>query len=356
MSSQSLIFLVFRAQPGWRKSCIATLGTSHVEIRVDVFVRFFGETEMQVISAAMKQATTGGISGNSRAAEDSNEQIRSQSGVQPQRAGASSPAVTVSLSPAAVFHLSQMKTFAAPAAGPGYFAQFFLTREGYEANALGAAVADPAALSSSAGLSLEKTAEDARARMDAKYASMKDSGQPFSWQAAERRDSNALFGDHDRRSLLAVRENVGGLFTKEEQAAAWHLMNQQQGLAMGLYTGVTSQESKFHDPYGEDKVARFTATLEWLQKMSPEEKGTGEWLEQHVGVVQSLSIVSRDAEEEPEREWYSLLDLLTLKDQEREEMEELHGEKQRPAPTQPHNVLLDHAQWAYLKLADDTAG
>ncbi|MDX3928483.1 MAG: hypothetical protein QHC90_22090 [Shinella sp.] len=135
--------------------------------------------------------------------------------------------MSISLSAAAVLHLSQMKASTALDAHAAYFTQFFSSRDGYETNGLGAASANPGTFSSSAGLSIEQAAADACVRMDTKYATMKESGEPFSWQSAEGRDRNALFGDLNRRSLLAVRENVGGLFTKEEQAAAFKLMNQQ---------------------------------------------------------------------------------------------------------------------------------
>jgi hypothetical protein len=43
-------------------------------------------------------------------------------------------------------------------------------------------------------------------------------------------------------------------------------------LAIGLFSGQISQEGKFHDPYGDNKVARFTAAGQWLDKVSSEEK------------------------------------------------------------------------------------
>jgi hypothetical protein len=182
-----------------------------------------------------------------------------------------------------------------------YYAQFFRTRDGSPANALGAAVADPGSVSSSAGKTFAQVTADARARMDAKYGAMNASGKPFDFNSWEGRDWYTLFGDLDRRSLYAVASNAGGLFSKDEQDVAKSIMTQQQGLAMGLYSGPTSLAGNFADPFVGDYAARMKAGIAFLDNVSPEEKGSFDWAKQRASVQFSYETEMRRRGEEPEK-------------------------------------------------------
>lgn len=173
---------------------------------------------------------------------------------------------------------AQVKGVGTAPSGPGAaFLRYFPTRDGTPATALADAVADPGKAGNSAGMTQDEVAKDARARMDAVYKSMADSGQPFDYNSFEGRDWNSLMAGLDRRSLNAVRSDVGGQFTKQEQEIAGNLMQQQQGLATGLYNGPISQEGSFTDPFNGDHPARFKAAAAFLDKVSDEEKTTIPW-------------------------------------------------------------------------------
>ncbi|MGV8921182.1 MAG: hypothetical protein ACOH2R_25975 [Pseudomonas sp.] len=152
------------------------------------------------------------------------------------------------------------------------------------ADALINGVGSPGSVSSSQGKSFADVASDARKSLDANYALMKASGTPY--DSSSFQDNNSLFGNLDRRSLYAIASNQGGLFTKQEQASATYLMNQQQSLATGFYTGPPDQEKNFVDPFGDDLVSRAKAGLNFLENVSTEEKSSSYWLTQH----QQLSI------------------------------------------------------------------
>jgi hypothetical protein len=158
-----------------------------------------------------------------------------------------------------------------------YFAQFFPTRDGSPATALARSVVDPGAESSSAGKTAKEVALDARARMNAVYDSMAASGKAFDYNSFEGKDANSLLGDLDRRSLTAVSINSGGLFTKQEQDLAQSLMVQQQGLAMGLYSGPISLKGNFIDPFSGDHAERMKAGVKFLDRVSTDEKMTLTW-------------------------------------------------------------------------------
>lgn len=119
-------------------------------------------------------------------------------------------------------------------------------------------------------------AKDARNSMDTQYAAMKDSGQPFDYNSWEGKDWDTLFSGLDRRSIYAVRSNEGGQFTKQEQDMAQSFMVREQGLAMGLYSGPTSKEGDFVDPFTND-ADRFKAGMRFLDGVSAEEKSSVEW-------------------------------------------------------------------------------
>jgi hypothetical protein len=163
------------------------------------------------------------------------------------------------------------------------FAVYFPTRDGKPVTALADAVDNPGALSSSAGKTLSEAAKDARARMDAQYAAMDASGEPFNANSYEGRDWHTVMGDLDRRSLYAISSNTEGLFSEEEQTTARDMMIQQQGLAMGLYSGPTRLEGTFVDPYNGDMTAHMKAGVKFLDKVSDEEKTSIDWAMDRAG-------------------------------------------------------------------------
>jgi hypothetical protein len=168
----------------------------------------------------------------------------------------------------------------------GYYAQFFSTRDGSPATALALAVINPGAESSSRGKTLPEVANDARDRLDKKYAELQASGKPYDINSWEGKDSYTLFSDFDRRSLYAVSSNQGGKFTEEEQNAAQSILSQQQNLASGFYSGPTSLSGKFVNPFAaEDAVDQFggglaqhlKASVKFLDGVSGDEKNSIAW-------------------------------------------------------------------------------
>jgi hypothetical protein len=162
---------------------------------------------------------------------------------------------------------------------------YFPVRAGMNADALILGVAQPGAISSSKDKTFADVAIDARKRMDEKYALMKDSGKPYDNSTPDR---NALMGDLDRRSLYAVATNEGGKFSKDEQTAAQDLMRQQAQLATGYYVGPEDQKKNWRDPFANDPVGRAKAALNFMDKMSPEEKAAPQWLPQRQTIQTAL--------------------------------------------------------------------
>lgn len=143
--------------------------------------------------------------------------------------------------------------------------------------------------------SFQQVAIDARASMDAKLTEMSSSGQPFDVNSWEGKDWYSLMGDLDRRALYAVRSNEGGLFTPEEQEIAQSIMGQQQGLAMGLYAGPTSQAAEFVDPFmGGRNAERMEAAIKFLDGVSDEEKSSIEWAAARAAAQTSYEIIAQD--------------------------------------------------------------
>ena len=134
---------------------------------------------------------------------------------------------------------------AAEADGPPKFEQwtsneFYMpVREGFTSRALALAIDDPNAVSSSIGKTDDEIATDARARLDANYARMADSGEPFKLNTFEGVDWNSLMGELDPKSLAAVQENRGGLFSEQEQTYANMFLGDQAAMRAGAYCGPT---------------------------------------------------------------------------------------------------------------------
>ena len=87
-----------------------------------------------------------------------------------------------------------------------------------------------------------------------------------------------MFQKLDRRALYIVKSDKTGLFSKDERDMADSIMGQQQGLAMGLYSGPTSMEKTFVDPFGGNYAKQLEAHIEYLKNVSPDEKVSGEWM------------------------------------------------------------------------------
>ena len=163
------------------------------------------------------------------------------------------------------------------------FNKYFPVRAGFTSTALSNAVTEPGIQASSSGKNFNEVALDARARMDAKYAAMSASGKPYDSNSWEGVDSAALMGELDRRSLYAVSSNTGGLFTQDEQSNANTFMNQQLGLAMGLYAGPIRLAGEFAVTYGKspiltgDSASIGKSGVLFLDKVSNEEKSSVLW-------------------------------------------------------------------------------
>ncbi|WP_455925737.1 hypothetical protein [Pseudomonas putida] len=192
------------------------------------------------------------------------------------------------------------------------YAAYFPVREGMAADALVLSVSQPGAVSSSKGLGFADVADDARKRLDEKYALMTKSGRPYDGSDTDR---NSAMGDLDRRSLYAVATNKGGQFSSEEQAAATALMKQQGRLATGYYSGPADQAKNFTDPYAKDPVGRAKAALAFLDNVSMEEKAGSGWLVQHQtlsdALTQTGSAASGSAVNGGKGHFHNLAEILT---------------------------------------------
>ena len=205
--------------------------------------------------------------------------------------------------------------------------KLYPTRPGMSANALLMAVANPGLESSSKGLSFADVATAARARMDDKYAQMKASGTPYNRHDKEAADTNSLLGDLDRRSLYAVSKNEGGLFTKAEQEEASDAMNRQFGLAMGLYSGLTSLENDFVDPYKGDDLTRFKVGLKFLNQVSSEEKSSATWMRMHQGLEESIASLENPEKPKVQKTLFDIIAEMNSEKVEEDEEDPFTGKK-----------------------------
>ena len=235
-----------------------------------------------------------GIQGQSLQAEAGEKTVRARNDDarraenQPQHPAAGTD--TVSLSAAAQ---QAMKAAAPGQATASYYEQFMPVREGFSSANLAAGVTDPAAQPFSQNRPFAEVAEAARAQMDSVYTQMRESGEPYGTHSFEGRDRTTLMGELDRRALHAVASNKGGLFTRQEQNDAADLMRQQQGLAMGLYSGPTAARGAFADPHAGDNAARMEAGVQFMDKVPAEEKaGSAEWAFQRAAMQSAYEGIS----------------------------------------------------------------
>lgn len=125
--------------------------------------------------------------------------------------------------------------------------EFYMpVRPGFTSRALALAIDDPNAVSSSVGKTDDEIATDARARLDANYARMAADGQPFKENTFEGVDWNSLFGELDPKSLAAVQQNRGGLFTEQEQTYSRMFLDTQAAMRAGAYCGPTRLAGVFY--------------------------------------------------------------------------------------------------------------
>ncbi|WP_122318708.1 hypothetical protein [Pseudomonas cichorii] len=200
----------------------------------------------------------------------------------------------------------------------------FPARPGMSTTALIMAPANPGLATSSRNLTFSEVATDARARMDAKYAQMKASGTPYDHSSYEGRDTNSLIGDLDRRSLYAVSSNKDGLFSKAEQQSATDAMNRQQGIAMGLY------DSHAASTFTANPVRSYEAGLAFLNSVSPEEKGSVAWLQQHMNLEAGIAALRKEEKPEIPKTLFEMLAEINS-EQLREEEEEQQAPGAKPA-------------------------
>lgn len=166
-----------------------------------------------------------------------------------------------------------------------YLEQFRPTREGFSARNLALGIADPSAQPFSQERPFGEVATAARENLDAKYAAMKESGEPYNSNGNEGTDKHSLFGDLDRRALFAVASNEGGQFTEDEQSTARNIMRGQQGMAMGLYNGPSRLIGQYTEGLGTDQEQTSKAGINYLDQVSLEEKATDiEWAHQRAAV------------------------------------------------------------------------
>jgi hypothetical protein len=175
------------------------------------------------------------------------------------------------------------------------------TYAGFSSANIAAGVANPSLETFSAGKDFSQVALDARASLDKNYEKLYELGKPFSLGTTQAQDVNSLLGELDRRALFAVSSNKDDLFTADEQSLARGKLTQQQGLAMGLYSGPTSEKSKFIDPFNGDTIQKFKAGIEFLDKVDNEEKATSiEFAYQRAGLQIAYERGMRDQGETAE--------------------------------------------------------
>ncbi len=181
------------------------------------------------------------------------------------------------------------------------YEQFMPTYDGFSAAAIAVGVSDPGAEPFSSGKTFDQVAIDARASLDKNYQKLDDIGKTYRAESANATDRNSLVGELDRRALYAVVSNEGGLFTKDEQALAQSKMSQQQGLAMGLYSGPSSEQDKFFDPFLGDTAQKFKAGIQFFDQVSNEEKANSiDFAIQRASLQQGYEGMTRDRGETPE--------------------------------------------------------
>lgn len=185
-----------------------------------------------------------------------------------------------------------------------YYDQFLPTYDGFSSAGLSAGVTNPGQETFSAGKTFDQVAIDARQTLDRKnvqiskiHSQLEQDGKLDG--STSSKDWNSRLGEFDRRALYAIASNEGGLFSESEQSFATDKMRQQQGLAMGLYSGPISAKDNFRDPFIGNSAGRYKASVQFLDQVSNEEKATSiEWAQQRAGSQKAYEdIMQRDGKE-----------------------------------------------------------
>ncbi|MCO6187192.1 hypothetical protein [Rhizobium sp. L1K21] len=225
-------------------------------------------------------------------------------------------------------------------AAPNGYEIYMPVREGYSSNNLALAITDPSAEPFSGGLTKAEVTEAARKSLDAQYARMKADGSPFQYNSFEGVDWYSAFGELDRRALNAITTDDNGLFTKEEKNVAQSIMSQQQGLAMGLYSGPTRLAGDFQSAHAtfsdgtEGTMNMAKTAVEWLDKLSLDEKTTSRtWVEQRAVNQKVYEDKAKSLGREPDdlSSGSSFVDMLIRSMKELEDMGPDHGLTDTPS-------------------------
>ncbi|WP_420409335.1 hypothetical protein [Hoeflea sp.] len=232
-------------------------------------------------------------------------------------------------------------------AAPNGYEIYMPARPGYFSNNLSIAVTDPSAEPFSFEKSRSEIVEAARKVLDARYARMADSGEPFRPKSIEAADWYSLFGELDRRALSAIRTDESGYFSAMEQEIAQAIMTQQQSLAMGQYYGPTRlaeayAEAEEIDP--SDLMAIGKAGALWLDQVSHEEKTTlSEWMEQRAAAQYLYENAAKDAGVKPEdlSSGFRFVDMLLEAYRELEQLGEGHELNYLPSYQKAWQMFVD---------------
>ena len=220
-------------------------------------------------------------------------------------------------------------------------------RPGYSSTNLSIAVTDPSAEPFSAGKTKSEIVEAARKAVDARIASMAESGQPFRPKSNEAVDWYSAFGDLDRRALSAIRTDESGFFSSVEKEIAKSIMIQQQSLAMGMYHGPTRLAGTYADMEDidpSDLMAVGKAGALWLDRVSQEEKTTSsDWMEQRAAAQYLYQNAAQQAGVKPEdlSSGFNFVDMLIEAYLELEQLGEGHELNYLPAYQKAWQAFVD---------------
>ncbi|MEQ8307726.1 MAG: hypothetical protein RIA09_14290 [Hoeflea sp.] len=233
------------------------------------------------------------------------------------------------------------------AAPPNGYELYMPARPGFFSNNLSIAVTDPSAEPFSTDKTRSEIVEAARKVLDARYAKMADTGEPFRPKSNEATDWYTLFGELDRRALSAIRTDESGFFSDLEQDIAQAIMIQQQSLAMGHYYGPTRLAGAYAEA-GEidpsDHMAVGKAGALWLDRVSHEEKTTlSEWMEQRAAAQYLYENGARDAGVKPEdlSSGFRFVDMLLQAYRELEQLGEGHELNYLPSYQKAWQMFVD---------------
>ena len=230
---------------------------------------------------------------------------------------------------------------------PNGYEIYMPVRPGYSSTNLSIAVTDPTAEPFSSGKTKSEVVDAARKAIDARYAKMAASGEPFRPKTNEAADWYSVFGDLDRRALSAIRTDETGFFSTEEKEIVKSIMAQQQSLAMGLFHGPKRLAGTFSDMDGidpSDHMAVGKAGALWLDQVSLEEKTTSsEWMEQRAAAQYLYENGAEQAGAKPEdlSSGFKFVDMLLQAYKELEQLGEGHELNYLPSYQKAWQAFVD---------------